>query len=170
MTASKSTPDKIIIPITDPHYRGLVIIIDSEDESRVRAREWHVVRQKHHLYVRSGDLLLHRFILNAPDGVDIDHENGNGLDCRKSNMRYATKAQNARNARKRLKPATSRYKGVHRVKSNRKHPWRAIICVNRKPISLGYFAYEWDAALAYDEAARKYFGEFALLNFPRTRF
>ena len=45
-------------------------------------------------------------------------------------------------------------------------PWQARIHVKHKPIFLGYFSTIEEAAMAYDEAARKYFGDFARLNFP----
>jgi hypothetical protein len=43
--------------------------------------------------------------------------------------------------------------------------WRAQIMLNGRLIHLGYFTDPVEAAKAYDEAARKYHGEFASLNF-----
>jgi predicted GIY-YIG superfamily endonuclease len=61
------------------------------------------------------------------------------------------------------KNTTSKYKGVSWFK--RDECWRSWIHYNGKQQHLGYFHLEIDAANAYDEAAKKYFGEFANLNF-----
>lgn len=95
-----------------------------------------------------------------------DHINGNRLDNRRENLRPANYQQNMSN-RKKLSCNTSGYIGVHlRSRTDIKKKWEAYIRVNRKRIFLGYFHTAREAALAYDEAAKTYRGEFAMLNFP----
>lgn len=105
---------------------------------------------------------LHELILGYKPGFEIDHINGNGLDCRRENLRFATKSQNRGNARMRQGKEVW-FKGV----SVGCHGgFRARIRVDRREISLGVYTTAVEAAHAYDNAARRYFGEFAALNFP----
>jgi hypothetical protein len=101
--------------------------------------------------------------MNAPADLLVDHRNCDSLDNRKANLRFASHTENGQNRRKR-KNATSRFLGVWWDKS--KGLWESRIVYNKKRIFLGYFDSEIEAAKAYDEAAKKYFGEFARLNFP----
>ena len=105
---------------------------------------------------------LHRQIIEAPDGLLVDHRNGNGLDNRRTNLRIATQSQNMQNRQKR-KNSTSRFIGVWFVKN--KNRWESRITYQGKRIWLGRFDNEIEAAKTYDAAARKYHGEFARLNF-----
>jgi hypothetical protein len=110
---------------------------------------------------------MHREILNVPDGILVDHINRNGLDNRKANLRRATHSQNAWNTPTPRKTKTSRYKGVYFHK--RTGIWQAAITVNARQKYLGQFENELDAANAYDQAARKYHAEFAVLNLPADK-
>ena len=109
-------------------------------------------------------LHMHQIILEVPDGLIVDHINNDGMDNRSANLRAATRAQNSRNRKKFPRKCSSKYKGVYLHKSSLK--WQARIMFEKKRIYLGYFKNEIDAAKAYDEAAKKYHGEFACLNFP----
>lgn len=146
---------------------GMTALVDDDDFGRVSQFKWHCLRQDQ-LYAirhfpRVGKVYrserLHRFILQVPKGMDIDHINGNGLDCRKSNLRIATKSQNQANRKKYSKYP---YKGI---KSMRKR-WQARITKDRVQHFLGTFDTPEQAANAYDVAARKFHGEFACVNFP----
>jgi hypothetical protein len=100
-------------------------------------------------------------------GRVVDHRNNDGLDNRRANLRPATQSQNMINRPK--KPNTaSKYRGVRWDKS--RNLWYSEIHFRYKGRRirkfLGRFKNEIDAAKAYDEAAKKYHGEFARLNFP----
>jgi hypothetical protein len=106
---------------------------------------------------------LHREIMNHPKGLLVDHRNRNTLDNRRENLRLATNSQNQFNKAKTSRKTSSRFIGVFLEKCTGR--WIAKVTVERKRIWSGRFDSEIDAAKAYDEAAKKYHGEFARLNF-----
>lgn len=106
-------------------------------------------------------LRMHRLVLNANDGEFVDHINGNKLDNRRSNIRICNGAENRRNVGLR-KNNISGYKGVYFAKP--KGFFTAQITFENKKIHLGCFTCPIEAARAYNEAAKKYHGEFARLN------
>jgi HNH endonuclease/AP2 domain len=108
-------------------------------------------------------LLMHRVILDAPHGVEVDHVDGNGLHNWPDNLRLATHSRNMSNRRIQSNN-TSGYKGVSW--DARKRKWQAILRANGRQKRLGYFIDLIAAARAYDAAARDAFGEFARCNFP----
>jgi len=109
---------------------------------------------------------MHREIMNAPKGLDVDHIDGNGLNNRKSNLRLCTHAENVHNSRP-MRNGSSKYKGVCWHKTYKK--WYSSIGKTGKRFYLGRFDNEIDAALAYDKKAKELFGEFAYLNFAKGR-
>ncbi len=100
--------------------------------------------------------------------IQVGHVNGDPLDCRRANLIARTIAQRSRGACKMRslngRPCTSRFKGVCFESWTKK--WRANIVVDGKRHSLGRYGDEIAAAQAYDEAARRWFGKYAWLNFP----
>lgn len=151
--------------------RGLVAIIDAEDAERVCQHKWCAIPgpNTHYASRRSGktSVMMHRVILNAQPGTEIDHINRNGLDNRKANLRYCTRSQNVANSRTASKTGKSSvFKGVwFRREKKYTRPWRALIRKGGKRYSSHHHT-ELEAALAYDELARQHFGEFARTNFP----
>ena len=112
---------------------------------------------------------LRRVIMGVTEaGFNVRHVNSDALDCRRENLVVRTVKQRSYNARKvraiKGRPTTSRFKGVHWETQTK--GWRAKIVVDGKNRSLGRFGDEIAAAVAYDDAARQWFGEHARLNFP----
>ena len=107
---------------------------------------------------------MHRVIMQAQKGQQIDHRNGNGLDNRRFNLRFCTHTQNQQN--REPQKSRSRYKGVCWHKRNKK--WQAQIKGNKKHY-LGCFDNEIKAAEAYNRKASELFGEFANLNIINER-
>ena len=149
------------IPLT----QGKQAIVDDEDFERVNQWKWcfHKGNNEKNAYAfRFNSIRMHRFILNVPKGLHVDHINGDTLDNRKKNLRICTQLENNRNTPKR-KDTTNKYKGIHFVKQRNK--WIARIQVNGKRIHSGYFNTQEEAARRYDEMAKIHFGNFARLNF-----
>lgn len=101
---------------------------------------------------------LHIFIARPPPGMEVDHINGDTMDNRRQNLRWATNQQNCINRR------TDRHglRGVYPADGS----WSARIKTHSKQINVGRYATPADAAHAYDEAARRVHGEFARFNYP----
>ncbi len=110
---------------------------------------------------RKTSLYMHKFILQYEAPFVCDHIDGNPLNNQRSNLRICSQAENAQNSFSKRRNKTSVYKGVF----SRYGKWAAMIRHNYKGISLGVFANEIDAALAYDAAAKRIFGAFAKTNF-----
>ena len=106
---------------------------------------------------------MRKLIIKIPPAMFIDHINHNSLDNRKANLRPATRTQNIWHRKKFKKPSRSRYKGIDWLKTQNR--WRARIRVNGKRIYLGSFDNQISAAKAYDDAAKRYHGQFAVPNF-----
>ncbi|MGB2864354.1 MAG: AP2 domain-containing protein [Sedimentisphaerales bacterium] len=157
-----------------PLSQGKYAIVDPEDYERLSRHKWYACKRNRTCYANRGQwspilkkrltISMHREIIDVPVGLFLDHINHNGWDNRKANLRPATAAENARNARYPKINTTSKYRGVWYNKKKKR--WRAVISINNKKKHLGYFIKEIDAAKAYDQAAKHFYREFAILNFP----
>lgn len=154
--------------------KGYVAIVDDEDFKVVSKFKWHVYIAKRKngsvrtVYARRGvydpstqntiSEGLHRFILGLTnEKVDVDHRNGNGLDCRRINLRIATRTQN--NANRRMASfSSSGYRGVYFHKKAKK--WMAQLVFQSKPIYLGVFDTVQDAVEVYNAKAKEIWGDF----------
>lgn len=155
--------------------KGQFALVNDDDFEFLNQYSWHVLEGKHTYYAvraqRIGkcsegkqlSILMHRFILNAPKGMEADHIDGNGLNNQRCNLRIATISQNRMNHIRKNPNSTSRFKGVSWNSNYKK--WVATIQLNKKPIWLGSHIKEEDAAKAYDRAAIEHFKEFASPNF-----
>lgn len=161
------------IPLSGKRGKGLVALVDDEDWPWLMEYCWHVngklyVYHGFKIHGRMRKASIHRVIMNAPNGIDVDHRDGNHLNNQKYNLRLASVMQNSANQRIRTFPKSSRFKGVcfckRHIERGWSKPWVALIKLNYKSRYLGNFSTEIEAALAYNQAAVRLFGEFACLN------
>lgn len=145
------------IPLT----LGKFALVDDEDFEYLSQWKWCFDRRYATTWNSGKMTRMHVFLFRRPKGMQVDHINGDKIDNRKCNLRIVTNSQNSQNRGARS-DNTSGYKGVR----SQRGKWRAEIKVNYQTINLGCYSTKEQAARAYDEAARKYFGEFARLNFP----
>lgn len=146
--------------------KGSAVLIDDEDYGLVSQYSWRMLPDG---YVHTSprvrgqnrklEIRLHRLIMDASKGLEVDHINGNKLDNRRSNLRLCNRWQNKANTRI-ISTNTTGFKGV----SWHKDKWQASIRVMGRLIYLGRYHTKEEAARAYNHAASEHFGEFAWLN------
>ena len=153
--------------------QGKVALVDEEDFERANQFNWYAAKAKSGLWYARRNITvgkgkqktqrLHQFLM--PDISQIDHKDGDGLNCQRKNLRPATSVQNQANQKKQT-GRSSKFKGVnfHKVTGL----WQANICKHQRQIYLGVFQTEEQAAQAYDRKAVELFGEFAKLNLTAT--
>lgn len=146
-----------------PLSQGKFATVDDGEFNLINQWKWsfrsdgYAVRRENNKMIR-----LHRQLTNAPQGMDVDHINGNTLDNRKSNLRICTHRQNIQNQKIRNQITSSKYKGV--LHDKRSGKWMARLTLNGKQKRLGLFHCEIAAACMYNAKAKEYFGEYARPN------
>src|SRR6202453_5284952 len=169
-----------LIPLSQRNFKGKYAIVDAEDYEMLMQWAW---QYSSHGYAVRGVYLgrdkvtgkksyktrfMHQEITGNFPPLMTDHRDENRLNNTKANLRQATHRENKRNVGKMRPIRSSIYKGVSLSRrKNKTKPWKAYIKVDGKLIWLGYSRDEIGAAKMYDEAAKKYHGEFARLNFPK---
>ena len=160
------------IPLT----QGQVALVDDEDYQNLsrfnwcatwNGSSWYAVRHLRTIHVvrdgrrvkREINRYLHHEIMGKRRGFDVDHKNRNTLDCRRDNLRWGTRSQNLTN---RLTVNRTGFRGVS--KQSRHESFMAKISIRNRSVHLGNFPTAIQAAAAYNAAAVKQFGEFAVLN------
>ena len=152
-----------------PIKNGLFVIVDEELFEDLSKHKWYVDNMGYPSTPgktatgKRQPIRMHVKIMGNKRGFVIDHINGNKLDNRISNLRFATRGQNAQNAKNRVKKTgTSLFRGV--VWRQPRQKWEAYITYEKKRYGLGGYKEEAEAALAYNEYAIKFYGEHAMLN------
>ncbi len=155
------------IPLT----KGKFAIVDDEDYEELNKYNWRAVKSRNTWYAyryvwlpnnKVKAIAMHRQILKAPKGLEVDHKNFDGLCNRRDNIRKCTTSQNQAHRKPFKRLGTSIYKGVSWNAGHKK--W--YVQVNAKNIShrLGCYDSEKEAARVYDKRAIELFGDFALTN------
>lgn len=145
--------------------RGMVALVDDEDFERVSQHKWAASPNGNRWYgqtnVKRPDgshttMRLHRFVLRLPPGrlPEVDHENHDGLDCRKENLRQLTRSQNAQNQRGAHRDSLTGVRGVSFDK--RWGRYKVVVITGRRSIYLGSYPTIAAAEQAAIAGRRKY--------------
>lgn len=139
--------------------KDMKFMIDKEDYNKVKEYSWYIenngyVRGK----VNNKKVSLHRFILDVPENMVVDHINHNPLDNRRSELRICKITENMMN-KVIYSNNKSGIKGVYYYKWSNK--WVATIKFNRQKVHLGYFKTKEEAIETRKKAEEKYYGEYA---------
>ena len=147
--------DTAYVQLTDrwgqPSHETLVNVTDMP-KLLAFGRRWCAMRPDYpyaEMRIEGKGMRLHRFILDAPDGVYVDHINGNTLDNRRVNLRVVTPAQNCQNR----KPHINSKSGIKNVcwdKTSQR--WRVYLCVRGRRMNIGYVESKDDAVVGAENA------------------
>lgn len=138
------------ISLTQEKY---AIVDDDDFEYLTNIGSWHYDRYAKRVTKKDGVVYMHRLITNAPEGMTVDHINGNKLDNRKSNLRIIDYSTNSHNTHK----VKNKYLGVSWDKRRKKY--KAVIGFNYQRIDIGRFDTAEEARDARNQVAKQLFGD-----------
>lgn len=149
--------------------KGHTAVIDAADADFVGIFNWWAQEMPHAVYAArttprgegKKKIFLHRYLMRPPEGMDVDHIDGDGMNNRRSNLRVATRHENACNQKIRA-ANTSGFKGVSFEKFTGR--WAASICSNNKYKRIGRFDTVDEAGAAYAEWSRSLHGRFGRIR------
>ena len=159
--------------------RGYFALIDDADFDHINQWKWHALVIKRpnvtKVYAVRNEgtkkVYMHRALMDAPSGIDVDHKDDNGLNNQRENLRIATRSQNNWNSKARK--GSTPYVGVTYLDplkpsyaKHAKRPYQAYVQANKKKHHVGFFETAEAAAEARDRKAVELYGTFAALNFP----
>lgn len=167
------------IPLHGAKAAGRVALVSERDYKFVSLYRWYVWEIKREGRRTNGPyavttincdgrrvtVFMHKMLTGY---ARTDHRDHDGLNNQRANLRPATSVQNGQNSRPNLRKGSSQYKGVYWY-GRRNNQWFARIRDNGKQVHLGGFRSEEEAALAYDAAALRLHGPYAVLNFPQVK-
>ncbi len=146
---------------------GIYLLLDESDFPHLEGRRYSVFENDNCRYAWASHIYLHRDMmgLERGDSLTVDHRDGNGLNCRRYNMRVCTQYEN-NSSRPTYPRGKSGWRGVYEEDGG----WKAVIWHRGKQIYVGGFRDPVTAARAYDVRAIALRGEFTCLNFPRENY
>ena len=151
--------------------QGKVALVDDADYESLNQFNWQAIKaysrdvyyaiktEKENGKWRT--ISMHRVIMNAPNGMDIDHKDTDGLNNQRYNLRLCTRSQNSLNRKKRV-VASSKYKNVHFSQTHQR--WIVRVSKNGTYKSIGVFKTELEAGIIANITMRRYHGKFARPN------
>lgn len=155
------------IIVDSPTYGRFFFQIDIDDLDRCLEYQWGIMRVQLseaspvYYYANNNKTgMLHRFIMNAPKTMVVDHVDRNTFNTRKRNLRLTDHKGNGKNT-KLSRRNKSGAKGVIWFPYKGYNKWKAYIRVNYKNINLGFFDTKEEAIAARKAAEEKYFGEYS---------
>lgn len=159
--------DHYELVITSRKHGVFNIKIDKDNYDKVVKYHWNINRYgskrntRPYYYVVNKEIgLLHRFLMDAAKGTQVDHIDGDTLNNTISNLRVCDVSKNSMN-RHFVSRNTSGKVGVHELPSGR---YMSYICIKQKKITLGYFDNIKDAIECRRNAEIEYFGEYKSSN------
>jgi len=151
------------MPLIDLTNTEQQAVVDDEDFEHIDQHTWYLHRSGSVITRTEGGAntrTMQSMVLDAPPRTWVGFRDSDRLNCRKANLYLRNQGVEVQ----RRPPVKGQYKGVTHLKNGK---WKARIMVDGKSITIGSsYRTEHDAALAYDRAAVKYFGQDAYLNFP----
>ena len=146
---------------------GQDVFLDDEDYERLKTYKYYLHKKGYAYRFESQNgrkkaIYMHHDVVGKEEGKVVDHINREKLDNRRENLRHISNRNNIVNSPKPKVKSTSIYKGVSWNKVAK--GWHAHIRDNGKRRTLGLFSTEESAAIAYNEAVKKVFGEYGYLN------
>lgn len=119
-----------ILRITSEKHGVIDVMIDTEDIEKLQQLQWCVQRQRYkgnfYIYNRINKLQIHRYLIDTPEGMVVDHINRDTLDNRKSNLRNCSTADN--NLNRDFPDSNTGIKYIHKIK--KKNSNRIVYMVN----------------------------------------
>lgn len=147
--------------------KGEFVLVDDNDFDKVSSFSWSLNTNGYAVSSRysketkkSVSFYLHRFLLGVEGKkhIEVDHINRNKLDNRIKNLRVCTRRDNSCN--KSQKIGISGFRGVWKNHNG----WQAVLKFRGERMCLGTYEDKKEAAKKWNEVAKKYHGEFAVLN------